>query len=208
MQRFLPVGQSRVQVLSGMQHDVQDARRVAAAIEQMRPATLVVDRAAVQWQTIGEPNDLQRVVLETLGGVPDALWALAHKAARQAGTRVVLLHQDAPDPPKKGIKQLRRLLKREGFERTADGRRDLQRLHAHYLARTELWPWVEAHRDRSAARLRAALETSPTRAVALLPFPDADIVCDRVQALGRDGQGKTGRHPTRRDEGGHGQSRT
>lgn len=185
MQRFLPVGDARLQALGCVMHDPGDAPRVAGILEGMRPEVILVDRTVEEWT--GPPDPFQTIVLENVPDLaPNALWKAVDASARRLRLEVALLHRQAPPPPPDGIKALRRMLAKEGFDATGDVRQDVMDLHQHYVVRCgPLWQWIEQRRDASAARIRAAFETRAARGVVVIAMPDMHAVCDRVQQMGR-----------------------
>ncbi len=187
MQRFVRIGDANVTVLSAMMHDAKEAKRVAATLTGLRPEAIMVDRSVAEWTAPNAVEPYQKMVLETLPGLhANALWRAVAATAPTIGAELVLLHKELPGIPRAGVATLTKLLKREGFDASGDPARDLAKLHQHYVARVpEIWQAIESRRDLSAARIRATFETRPRRAVVVLAYPDADIVCDRIQAMAR-----------------------
>lgn len=184
--QWLAIGDARVQVLGGMMHDPKAAKRTFDAIASLRPSVVIADRSIAEWDKLDITDPLQSLVL---GQVPgpwqvNALWRATADACRRIGAETVLLHRELPVVPKKGIKQLRRLLKKEGFTTSRDAAADLTNLYRHYILRVpELWQHIEERRDRTAARLRAALDVRPRDAVVVLAQPDIDEVVERIRSL-------------------------
>ncbi len=185
MQRFVRIGGANVQVLSAMMHDGKETERAMASLTGLRPEAIMVDRSVAEWTTPGAVDGLQKIILETLPGLhANALWRGVGRLAPTIGSEVVLMHQEVPGFPRGAVAKLRTLVKKEGFDATGDPSRDLANFHRHYVSRVpEIWQTIEARRDRCAARLRATFETRPRRAAVVMAYPDADIVCDRIQAL-------------------------
>ncbi len=185
MQRFVRIGTANVQVLSAMMHDAKETQRVTASLTGLQPEAIIVDRSVEEWTHPSHVDLFQHVILETVPGLQaNALWRGIAATAPRLAADVVVLHEQVPDIPKRAVKKLRKIIKKEGFDATGDPSRDLANLHEFYVARVpEIWQAIEARRDRCAARLRATFETRPRRAAVVLAYPDADAVCDRIQAL-------------------------
>ncbi len=185
MQRFVPIGRHRIQVVGGMEHDEADARRVAQTITALRPDVVVLATDIDTWREPMRLDPFDKLMLQHLGGSSErhVLWGHASTAARQVGAQIAVLHEQHDDPPRKGMKRLHKLLKREGFDATGQHQQDVAKFVQHYVARCpELVDWMHATRARHAARLRAAIETRPRRVVAVMDAIHLDAVCDMMQS--------------------------
>ncbi len=181
--RFLPIGEHRVTVLDAMMHDPRGTQKVAQTLMGLKPQHIIVERTAREWQAMGGDAyqaELLKLLVNTEANI---LWRVVAQAARQVKAEVAVLHRDAPPVPPEGIKQLQKLIKREGFHPRGDPKVDLMTLHEHFVSRVPpLWQYIQGRREASAARLQAAIETRPRDAVVVLPWPDCDDICDRIQA--------------------------
>ncbi len=183
MQRFVPVGDHRIHVVAGMPHSRDDADHVAELVTALRPETVVLATDLTSWQ--GRNDALDAVLVPHIADADaQALWRAAGDAGNATRAQIAVLDRQAPGWPAKGIKQLERRLRAEGFEHGPTGSHDHARLINHYVAQIpELVTAIRERRTRHAARLRAAVEARPTRVVAVMALPDADAICDAIQAL-------------------------
>lgn len=184
MQRFVPIGRHRIQVVGGLEHDESDARRVAQTITALRPDTVVLATDLETWRRPDRLDPFDELLLRHVSASTErhVLWGHATTAARQVGCQVAVLHEAHHDPPRKGLKALTKLLKREGFDPSGSVQNDTARFVQHYVARVpELTLWMQETRARHAARLKAAIEARPKRVVAVMDAVHMDAVCDMMQ---------------------------
>ncbi len=185
--RFVQLGRATLQVLEAAPHDPKEAAAAIATLDALRPPLLLLDRSRADWDSVRaghlDPYNerlLGAVKATGAGTRPDVLWREAKAWATRTGTRVGVIHAEGTEPPKKGLKKLDKLVKKEGFE-AATSQAAMERFVDHYVLRVpELRTWLIGRRDETAKRLWQNLAGQDVRAVVLFAAPDADAVCARL----------------------------
>lgn len=195
MQRFLLVGQARLNVVDAVAHDPSAWPRVQAVLDQLRPTVVLAGLSPAAWDLLAEPGSLdpwearvfERVADLVPGAQPQAVFHRLRAWAQSNGAAVRLVPGALPDPPlrRRDLKALDKMVRKEGFV-ARDARSAVERLHLHYASRVpELSAWLDARRSAMAAGLAAHGARHQEDLVAVFPYPEGDRVAELLQARAR-----------------------
>ncbi len=195
MQRFVRIGESRIQFLEGVAHDPRDGERAVAALDALRPPCVHLDLTPFEARLLrDDPDALAPYAARVFDRVaqvgpaePNVLYHAVQEWGERAGTPVQLLLPDLAPPPAgrrfprpTGLRLLDRIVRREGFD-AADARRAVERFQRHYVSRVpELAAWLEERRRACARTLVGSYLGRREDAAAVLAAPEADAVADQV----------------------------
>ncbi len=191
MQRFVPVGRSRLHFIGAVIHDPGSVDAVLKSLKTLQPQVIELGLSVDLWDRLhdqpGHLDRLERVIYDQLlqrwRAEPNAVWrAVLDWSSLEAVSARPALPRPAARLPKgrKGVKGLENMIRREGFDAPTP-RHALHKLHALYVARLPklrqvLW---DDYRAMAHALVRR-YQGNASRVVVILPHPLADAVADLV----------------------------
>lgn len=193
MQRFVPVGKSRLQFLQAPIHDLDAVEPTLRTLEQLRPSQVLLDRTEEEWdnwqRNRSHLEPFEKVVYDRLAPHHEVMPYVVCKKVQQwcidNRTPMGLILRRHPAAPKKGLKSLRKRLQYDptGQARSEYTMADLYQDHV--LQVPAVKEWLEARHDRAARALWGTYRDREERPACLFAFPEMDPVAQKVQSLAR-----------------------
>ncbi len=213
MQRYVPIGASRLHFIPVVQHDPLSVEAITRSLQHLQPHVVELGMTIDAWDDIlddpGHLDEYEALVYDLLlhrwRTEPNAVWrSTMDWASKEAvSIRPALSLPSRPYPRgRKGVKGLTRMIKREGFEAPTP-RHALHKLHSLYIARLPKLREVfwKTHQEMG-HHLARRYANSNRRVAVLIPIPYDNVVGDLIT---RQANAQGGATPRRQAHQGPGQ---
>lgn len=191
MQRYVPVGASRLQFLQAPIHDQDAVAPVLKTLEQLRPDHVLLDRTQEEWdgwqRHRGFLDPFEKLVYDRLAPhhevMPYVVCKKVHQWCIENRTPMGLILRSHAPPAKKALKKVRKRLQYDptGQARSEYTMSDLYQ--DHLLQVPAMKAWLESRHERAAAALWKTYKGRKDRAACLFAYPEMDPVAQTVQSL-------------------------
>lgn len=193
MQRFVPVGKSRLQFIQAVIHDPRAVEPVLQQLGQLRPTQVLMDRSGDEWDGWQrDPSYLdpfEKVIYDHLATSVDVAPYVVPKAVHRwcihNGVPMGLMLRSGEPPPRKGMKSLRKraVTSPTGHMRPEYIVGDLYQDAA--LQIPDVQEWLRERHQHMARALVKSYATRQERVACLFAYPEMDPVAQHVQRLAR-----------------------
>lgn len=189
MQRFVPIGASRLQFTQAVIHDPTAVEPVLRQLQELRPSHVLLDRTEEEWEQWQRDSSylepFETAVYDRLAFTHDvapyAVPKAVHRWCIHNHVPMGLMLRRHPPPPKRAVRTLRKDLEVHPAGRAKAEYIVADLYQDHVLHIPDLKTWLQERHAATASALVKTYAARKERPVCIFAYPEMDPVAQQVQ---------------------------